>query len=68
MRENAQTKGVTDTVSKLIAAYNLIFDVKDSQPSGSSPDYLAYEALGKIEALLVGFGVEAPRRFDNKVA
>lgn len=47
-------------------AFHIIFNHKDRLPDGSDTNYLAYEALQRLEALMVALGYDVPVRFDNK--
>ena len=53
---------------KLVEAYHLIFDAKDSFPPGSGGAYDCHEALTDLRRLLTdleGYGT-VPRRFDGE--
>src|SRR4051812_2816691 len=54
------------TRDPLIAAYNAVFDFKDTQIRGGADDYAAYEALQALEKAMDLFGSPKPTRFDNK--
>lgn len=56
----------TDHQLALIGAFHAVYDLKDELPEGSAARYTAYEAIQKIEALMLMQGFLVPHRFDGE--
>lgn len=50
----------------LTEAFHAVFDVKDTLQPGSEAFRTAYDAIARIEDLLVAVGGQRPQRFDGQ--